>query len=989
MVPFLKQVACHYFPFGGREYCFIFPNRRSMAFFRKYLSEVVAEKSGVPVVAPEMFTINDFFIRVHGGKTADRVMLLLELYGCYRELNPKAESLDEFIFWGDVILGDFNDVDKYLADPSRLYANVADFKSIQDTFEYLTPVQREAIMNFVRHFNDRSGRLTVDPGADDPDVKERFLQIWNILYPLYLKFRERLDSKGLSYEGMVYRALADRLHEESVGDILHAVFHRDMKYVFVGLNALNECEKAVMRRMRDAALAEFCWDYSGDMIRDPKNKSSYFMAGNVKEFPQSFEVDPEGVGTPVFNIISVPSSVGQVKQVPSVLQEIADSRTGGDLSKVGLLDTPDGVGAADCALVLPDESLLMPLLNTVPPEIPEVNVTMGYPMQSSAFYGMMSGISSLQIHMRRRKDGWSFYYRQVWGLFSNSIFRKAMGESGEAIARAVKEGAKLYVPEPDLKGCPLFDAVFRPVAVDQKLASAGMVAAFAEYQMDIISLVAPVLRDDMDLCAELDFAREYYRCVSRLKDMRLEIQPLTYIRILEQLLGAVSVPFNGEPLKGLQIMGPLETRALDFTNLVILSANEGIFPRRSVSSSFIPPELRKGFGLPTYEYQDAVWAYYFYRMITRAENVWLLYDSRTEGMKTGEESRYIKQLEYHFRLPLRRYAADSKARAVISGNEIQKTAEDIRTIKNKMLSASSVQNYIACPAKFYYSVVKGLSPEEEVQESMDAAMIGNVYHGAMQAIYQGDAAMKPDFVPDSRRGWMKGALESVSRDYIRGWMKRGPEIKAKVRALITEQIRDQEISGRNLVIEDVIVKYVLKTLERDLEILEESGADAFRIEGLEKELKASVAGFRFKGYIDRLDSITGDRIRVVDYKTGKVKPEDLELSGIEGEKAAAAVFGDGPFRSKPKIAFQLFIYDMLLRENGLDRDRTICDSVYSTAKLFTEPPVTVDLGESFYGLMKEGLEKLLSEMEDLSVPFRRTEDSDVCAYCDFRIICGR
>ena len=207
--------------------------------------------------------------------------------------------------------------------------------------------------------------------------------------------------------------------------------------------------------------------------------------------------------------------------------------------------------------------------------------------------------------------------------------------------------------------------------------------------------------------------------------------------------------------------------------------------------------------------------------------------------------------------------------------------------------------------------------------------------------------------------------------------------------MITEQIRDQEISGRNLVIEDVIVKYVLKTLERDLEILEESGADAFRIEGLEKELKASVGEFRFKGYIDRLDSITGDRIRVVDYKTGKVKPEDLELSGIEGEKAAAAVFGDGPFRSKPKIAFQLFIYDMLLRENGLDRGRTICDSVYSTAKLFTEPPVTVDLGESFYGLMKEGLEKLLSEMEDLSVPFRRTEDADVCAYCDFRIICGR
>ena len=947
MVPFLKQVAAHYFTVPHGELCFIFPNRRSMVFFRKYLSEVVAEHSDIPVKAPEMLTVNDFFFKVHGGRSADRITLLLELYECYRSLNPKAESLDEFIFWGDVILGDFNDVDKYLADPSGLYANVADFKSMQDTYDYLSDTQLEAIRNFVGHFNDWSGRLTVDLHQDNPNVKERFLQIWSILYPLYRKFREALISKGLAYEGMVYRSLAERVREEPVADILRGIFHKEMKYVFTGLNALNECEKTLLGKMRDCGAAEFCWDYSGDMIQDSRNKSSFFMSENVKSFPQSFALDSGGLGIPDFKVISVPSSIGQVKQVPDI------------------------IGASeDFAIVLPDESLLMPLLNTIPPGIKDINVTMGYPMSGSPFYSMMSEIAAMQLHTRKRGECWCFYYRQVWSLFSNSIFRKAAGAEGEAVASKIKEGAKLYIPEDDFKGCRLFEIVFRAVVMDQKSAGREQIDSLSSYQMEIISHIAPLLKDDVSLAVELEFAKEYYRCVNRLRGFSLEVLPLTYIRLLEQLLGAVSVPFKGEPLKGLQIMGPLETRALDFRNVILLSANEGIFQKRSVSSSFIPPELRKGFGLPTYEYQDAVWAYYFYRMVTRAENVWILYDSRTEGLKTGEESRYIKQLEYHFRLPLKRYAADARARSVPVVMEIEKTEEDVRTIMSKDLSATSIQNYIACPVKFYYSAVKGLAAGDEVSESMDAAMVGTVYHGVMQALYQ---------TPSGK----------VSGEYIKGWMKRRADIKAKVRSLMMEQLRDVEITGRNLVVEDVIVRYVLKTLERDLELMTEKGTGSFRVIGLEKRLKAEAGGFRLKGYIDRLDSFTDGEIRVVDYKTGKVLPEDLQITDADAENTAGLFFGDGPYDRKPKIAFQLFIYDKLLRANGLDRGCRIVDSVYSTAKLFSAPPQSEYMGEEFYRLMDEGLVKVLEEMSDLSVPFRRTEDEGVCAYCDFRTICGR
>lgn len=988
MIPFLKQVAEKYLTGPGTDSrCFIFPNRRSMVFFRKYLAEAVVTSGSRPVAVPDMFTIDDFFSRIYGTGPSDRVTLLLELYGCYGSLNQKAETLDEFIFWGDIILGDFNDVDKYLADPEQLFANVADFKAIQDSFEYLTETQRRAVENFVSHFNDRSGRLTVDLKAENPDVKARFLQIWNILYPLYCLYGRTLSEKGLSYEGMVYRGLVRRLEKESAADILSGLFPEGMKFVFVGLNALNECEKTLMRKLRDSGLAEFCWDYSGDMIRDRRNRSSFFMGENVKEFPQTYSWDPEGVRIPDFRVISVPSSTGQVKQVPGILDEIASGQTGGDLSRVGVMDGTEG--GADCAVVLPDENLLMPLLNTLPPEIRSVNVTMGYPMTGSAFYSLMSGISALQMHLRKRAGEWGFYYRQVWPLFSSSILRKVMGEADLEVVKKVKEGAKVYVPAGDFSSSPVLSAVFTPVVTDPAAADGRQISDFCSYQLDIISRIAPMLKDDPDMMVELEFAKEYYRCVNRLRNACLQVQPITYIRILDQLLGAVSVPFRGEPLKGLQIMGPLETRALDFRNIILLSANEGIFPRRSVSSSFIPPELRKGFGLPTYEYQDAVWAYYFYRMIARAENVWILYDSRTEGMKTGEESRYIKQLEYHFRIDIRRYAADARSKSVVLGDEIRKTEAHVGKIRSGWLSASSVQNYIACPVRFFYSTVEGLSAEEEVAESMDASMIGKVYHGVMRCLYTGEHAMETGYDPDAPENRFARPMDRVTTDYLASWKKRMPEIKAKVRAMMMIQLKDSEITGRNLVIEDVIVKYVAKTVDRDMELMSEKGVGYFSIIGLERELKAEEGGFRFKGYIDRIDSFSPDSIRVVDYKTGKVLPEDMSVTEADGAGTASLMFGDIPFFKKPKIAFQLFIYDMLLRKNGLDRGRQISDAVYSTAGLFTAPPHTAVMGESFYRAMEEGLCGVLEEMADLSVPFRRTEDTASCQYCDFRNICGR
>ena len=970
MTPFLKQVADHYYNAGKiEEKCFVFPNRRSMVWFSKHLCSAVKD---VPLLAPQMLTINDFFSRVSGVPASDRVRLLLELYDSYKALNPKAESLDEFIFWGDVILADFNDVDKYLVDPKQLFANVADFKALQDTFEYLTDTQREAIKGFLSHFNDQSGKLTVDLGTDDPDVKGRFLQIWNILYPLYVNYNKSLADKGMAYEGMVYRSLAERLKSMSAEDVFQDIFHEGTTFVFVGLNALNECEKTLLRKLRDAGRAEFCWDWSGDMIKDPQNRSSFFMADNVLEFPQAARWDPEGVECPEINVISVASSAGQAKRLPDILRQ----RTG----------APE-----ECAVVLPDEGLLKSVLNSIPEEIHDINVTMGLPMNGSLFYTMMADISAIQMHAVKRKDTWLFYHKQVWDLFSSEIFRKAADEKTMEIVAKVKENARYYIPKEELTGTLLMDVIFRPVIMDPKMASTAQIASFAQYQKDVIEAIAPAIADDASLALELEYAKEYYKCINVLFEIRPEVLPMTYLRLLGQLLSSVSVPFRGEPLKGLQIMGPLETRALDFKDLVIMSANEGVFPRRSVSSSFIPPELRKGFGMPTYEYQDAVWAYYFYRMISRAEKVWMLVDSRTEGLKSGEESRYIKQLEYHFGVPLKRSVVKFGSMKTASLPDIVKTEEDVVRIKDTVLSATTLQNYLACPAKFYYGTVKGLEAEEEVAESLDYGMFGTVYHDTMRALYTSEEAMDPEFVFNDRepRGGLNGeALKDVSQSYIEGWLSRKEDIKAKVKALIMMQLNTIEVSGRNLVVADVIVRYIIKTLQRDLELLKKEGRDSFEILGREIRVAGEFCGQRFKGFIDRLDSFKDGQARVVDYKTGKVLEDDENIHDGNAEEIAEKIFNPD-MKNWPKIALQFYIYDMLVQSRPEVRGREICNCVYSTAHLFKEPPVTVPMNRKFYEAVSAKLEAMLAQMYDTSVPFRRTDDEKTCSYCDFRMICGR
>lgn len=950
--PYLRQAAEYWYGKGDLfRKCLIFPNRRSMVFFQKHLCDLVRDANpSRPMRLPQMFTVNDFFCRILDLKVTDKVSLLLTLYDCYCKLVKSPEPLDEFVFWGDVIIADFDDVDKYLVDPEKLFRNVADFKGMEDDFSYLTDTQRSAINNFLRHFKTEG------------DIKKRFLKIWDILLPLYKDFNKTLEGRGEAYEGMVYRSLAMPLRDKSasVTDILQKAFPSIDSYGFIGLNVLNECESVVMRRMRDAGIAEFSWDYSGEMIKDEHNRSSLFMKHNVERFPQAFRPDPEGLQDPQFSVIAVPSGVGQVKMLPSILE-----RLGKDYSHT--------------AFILPDESLLGPILNSIPDYVEGVNVTMGYSMSGSAIFALVNATMQLQMTARQRPDGIYFHHARVKDIVSNTVFRKAaMTDGGEQsyadLSARIKKDALYYIPEKNLQDNWLFKLVFHQARVGD-----------CDYLMDIVTAVAPRLGTDDTMKFEAEFSKKLYGALALLRKKNLDILPATFVRLLRQLCSSMTVPFHGEPLRGLQIMGPLETRALDFDNVVILSANEGVFPHRSVSSSFIPPELRKGFDLPTYELQDAVWAYYFYRMICRAKNVYMVYDSRTEGVISGEESRYIKQLEYHFNKPLRRFYASSEANAVEESLEIEKTQEHVDKIKETPLSASSIKNYLDCPAMFYYKVVEKLKPADEVVNDMDAGMLGDVYHKTMQALYLGPASMDPAFEMTVENIKSIKHLDVITKSYIKSWLGKEKKIKERIRSLIRAELRAQEISGRNLVIEGVILKYVLKTLQRDLELLETKGLDHFEILGLEKKCTMEYEGFKFIGYIDRLDSFTPGTVRVLDYKSGKVTDEEENITDGNASKVVAKLFGDKN-TNRPKIAFQIFLYDMFMKNEGYD---SILNVIYSPSRMFKSLPTESPMNKIFYEQTEEEFVKLLKEISSVEVPFTRTTETDTCKNCDFKTICGR
>lgn len=959
MKPFLYQVASLFYEKWEAEVsrlAFVFPNRRTGLFFQKYLSEV----ADTPLFSPTILTINDLFIQLSGKQSADRISMLFILYDIYIRQSGSTETFDEFLYWGEMLLNDFDDIDKYMANARMLFSNVTDLREIENDFDFLSDEQIAAIRSFWSSFY---------PRGDTPN-QQQFLAVWQVLYDLYEEFRATLAAEGKGYEGMIFREVVESMERGESPDLPYE------QIVFVGLNALSVSEERFLAQLQKREIADFYWDYVSDKVTDPDNKASYFVSRNLKSFPSSMKLPPEEKVKTEIEVIGIPSGIGQAKHVYTLLSDWCKEA---EMSSEEALRT---------AVILPDEHLLIPVLNAIPEQIRRINVTMGYPLAGTPVASLIEYILALQKNVRYIDRNPLFYFRDVLPVLNHRYILSTSPEIISSLVKEITENNKIYISHTELEKTPLLEILFTPVTG---------VEAFSDYLIKVLeelNKVMSALSDEEEEDApqrtndlEQEFIFHYFTTVNRMKevmkDARIEMKIDTFFRLLKRVTDTITIPFYGEPLSGLQIMGVLETRALDFDRLIILSMNEGIFPQRKAANSFIPYNLRRGFGLPTYEHQDSVWAYHFYRLIERASHVSLLYDTRSNGLQTGEVSRFVHQLHYHYEVPMRDklvvYNVSSSKTpplAVPKREDIMRRLDAYRKGGSKAISASAINTYLDCPLKFYFSVVEGIREEEEVSETIESDVFGSILHKVMEELYK----------PFQGKMVTVDLLKAIRKDTA---LLTGAIARAFASEFFkTEVVRS--LTGQNYLIGEMIRKYVEKILERDGKLTPFVYIESERkINGLIS--LSDHSEIRLKGFIDRVDEVL-DAIRIIDYKSG---------SGTTTFSSIESLFNKEE-KDRAKAVMQVFMYCWMYAHFTENKGKTIQPGIYYVRSLFSDPfdPSVyhrIERGKSekvedFSGYaqaFEEGLRGCLDEIFNPEIPFTQTPTGKACSYCPFKGICGK
>jgi len=946
--PFLAHLADYLYEKHNGDLsgcCIVFPNRRAGLFFRRYLSE----RTEKMIWSPEILGISEFITGLSTLVPADPVDLIFELYDQYSKHISFPEPVDEFWYWGEMMLADFDEIDKYMVDANSLFTNIRELRTIDEQFGGLEPEQVEFIRQFWSHFHE---------GVMTPE-KEGFTGLWELLPKVYAKYGAALKSRGIAYEGLIYREVAQNFTEEYMPGL------RWNEVIFAGFNALNSCEKKIFRALRNSSKALFFWDYDLSYLHDRNMEAGRFLRENLENYPPPIDLEQ-------FNhykeekrirIFDLPGDILQARTVTSILSE------------TGL----PGSDFQDTAVVLCDENLLLPVLSSIPEEVREINVTMGYPLQSTPVFGLADTLLSLQSNLREQKDGKvRFYYRDVDSVLNHQYIRLLMDDRARELAgQIISENMvyidrALFIEEPEI-------LIFRKI---------NDVAGFIAYFRQLFGWISSRL-EESDESMQLSIEKEYiYLLNSRLNKLELLLEgrssvPLpVFIRLFRKMIRSQRIPFTGEPLAGLQIMGILETRLLDFRHVVLLSVNEDVMPRPYKSQSYIPWSMRYAYRMPSREDLDAIYAYYFHRLIQRAETVDLLYNSTTEGVRSGEMSRYIYQLIFS-----RPTSVYRPALSLVSGEvlpvSVAKEGEVMRILREYMvpetgeperyLSPSALNAYIDCPLRFYFRYIAGIGEEEEVQEDVDHIWFGTLLHETVWRLYSSITDDNGTISRDDLAALAEGnrpaeVLGDVFREkFFRGRAGARPE-------------------GKNVIIFRVILKYIRKIISTDLRIapLYSVSLENKFTRDLALTLPEGKVRIRLGGKIDRIDRVNGRR-RVLDYKTGNA---EMDFPSVD-----RLFVGDQAKRNK--AALQTLLYAWLVNESGVH------PGLYVIRNLFKE-----DFSPSFtFGTAKEKREVLdfdevaatfeenlrteLTGLFSQEIPFVQTTRKEHCKNCDFNKICQK
>ncbi len=952
---FLKDLAyCLYQAHGRRisDLTIVFPNRRAGLFFTEYLNT----KIGEPIFSPEIITIQELFAKLSPLMVEDSLPLILRLYKVYIDLSGSKESFDEFYLWGEMLLHDFDQVDKYLVDAQLLFTNVTDLKEIDEHFNDWNEDRKQEIRNFWQS-------MTMDDPKSD---QKEFARLWQILYPIYHKFKEELFANNIAYEGMLFRDSVENARN------LTGKYLSDRKFVVAGLNALNSCEKKLFQSLKQRGVIKFFWDFDDYYMNDQHQEAALFMKDNLKLFPpEEIPIRTDWLKPPKnFKIIHTSSTMGQAQIAANEVARWKSNREDFD----------------ETAIVLCDEELLLSVLSVLPPDIEKVNVTMGLPLKQTPLFDLMNHLIDLQKKYRKEEEEIFFHFKSVLKILNNQLIQNLYANECKIIADKIVQYNLTLISSVELCVNDFFSKIFLKVE---------LVSDLPEYYLSILHALFQFWKKNEDKNPSSDYQEyiyQFYLSINKLKNTLFEdgssimghkdfLSHETFYRLLIQYLGSVKLTFEGEPLAGLQVMGILETRVLDFNNIVLLSVNEGIMPKANVSGSFIPYHLRKGNGLPTIEEQNAMYAYYFYRLLQRSKNVTFVYNSGSTGLRTGEKSRFLYQLQLESPFQIDEIASENAIDpSPFYPISVQKNGKVLTELCNiseskRRISPTALNQYLLCPLSFYFKYIVCFKEENEVTEEVDARIFGKLFHSVMEYLYS----------PLLNQSIKSDTLQSLVDDEVKieASLKKAFEIhffKSE------QQNFEASLTGKNRLVFGVIKKMVLQTL------LSDQKRTPFQICGIEQKVDATISIFeeakslRIGGFIDRIDCISGS-FEIIDYKTGSVEQTFNSLNDLFDNKA----------KNRNKAAFQTLLY-CYIWEKMHPASGPIFPSVYGLKEIFKDDTKRFSIREN--GLrevnfieIKEAYEllliNLLEEIFNPDIPFGQTTVEENCLYCSFTSICGK
>lgn len=959
MESFLKLVAADLYKHtkGNLAHtAVVFPNKRAGLFFNEYL----AQESDSPIWSPAYVSISELFRSLSPWEVGDPVKLVCELYKIFRRETQSTETLDDFYFWGEMLISDFDDADKNKVDTDKLFSNLQDLRNIMDDYTFIDDEQEEAIRQFFQNFSIE--RRTA--------LKERFISLWDVLGNIYKGFRESLASQNIAYEGMMYR---------------HVIEHLDVdklpyeKYVFVGFNVLNKVEHTLFTQLKDAGKAVFYWDYDEFYMKENRqavtHEAGEFIRRNLRDFPSPLSGE-------LFKNLSKPKEVHYIASST----ENAQARYLPQWIRNNLT-TPE----KETAVVLCNEALLQPVLHSLPAEIKHVNITMGFPLSQTPVYSFLIALLELHTHGFNFKSG-RYTFQSVVTLLKHPYTRQLTGQA-ELLEKELTRNNRFYPLPGELGKDEFLTRLFTPLSGNLNLC-----IRLSETLQQVAGIYQANTSGTEDTDAFNQLYRESlfkaYTTINRFRTLieedELTVQSETFRRLLVKVLSATNIPFHGEPAIGMQVMGVLETRNLDFRHLVLLSVNEGQLPKSGGDSSFIPYNLRKAFGMTTIEHKIAVYAYYFYRLLQRAERITLIYNTSSDGLNRGEWSRFMLQFLIEWPHPItRQFLEAGQSPQGTSPITVEKTPDvmrrmqslfDVRANPKAKFSPSALNYYLDCPLKFYYRYVAGLSAPDEVSAEIDSATFGSIFHYAAEHIYK-DLTTHGKVIN-------KEALETLLRNEVK--LQDYVDTAFKKLFFNVPQNEKPEYNGIQLINSAVIARYLKQLLQNDLRyapftfIASEMEVD----EPIDIQTPKGVIKSRIGGIIDRMDSKDGT-LRIVDYKTGgdADTPPHVESLFI-------------PDKKRSNYVFQTFLYAAIMCRKqptmkiapALLYIHRAATETYSPVIQMGEPRKPKEAVEDFSKYEKEYRERLQGLLEEIFNPeksFTQTEIIEKCTYCDFKALCKR